>query len=218
MALLADSTLVFGVGDGFSYREHAQRLDSHLGKLVRLYRDGSVPTDNPFAARDDALPEIYSLGHRNPQGLVFDRERGVLYEHEHGPRGGDELNRIEAGANYGWPLATHGVDYTGARISPWTEREGMRASMLHWTPSIAPAGMALYRGDLFPDWRGSLFIAALAERTLRRIAFDDGVPGQQQQMLGGRNERLRDVREGPDGALYLLTDAPDGKLLRLLPE
>jgi glucose/arabinose dehydrogenase len=142
IAFLADETLVIGVGDGFVHREQAQRLDNHLGKLVRITRDGTVPPDNPFARRAGARPEIYSLGHRNPQGLVFDAERGVLYQHEHGPRGGDELNTIRAGANYGWPLASLGLDYTGARISPWTAYPRTEPPRWDWTPSIAPAGLA----------------------------------------------------------------------------
>lgn len=218
IAWLPDATLVIGVGDGFIHREHAQRLDSDLGKLVRIARDGSIPPDNPFLGRDGARPGIYSLGHRNPQAMVFDDARGELYEHEHGPRGGDEINRVEPGANYGWPLATFGVDYTGARISPWTQRDGMQAPLLHWTPSIAPAGMALYRGALFPAWQGSLFVTALAEKSVRRVPMRDGVPGTQEILFRELGERLRDVREGPDGALYLLTDSADGRVLRIVPK
>lgn len=217
LAWLPDATLVIGVGDGFIHREAAQKLDSHFGKLVRIARDGAVPTDNPFVARPGALPEIYSLGHRNPQALLFDRENGALYEHEHGPRGGDELNRIAAGKNYGWPLITHGIDYTGARISPWTERDGLEQPLLHWTPSIAPAGMTLYRGALFPSWRESLFVAALAEKSVRRVPMKNGVPGAQEILFTELDERFRDVREGPDGALLLLTDSDEGRVLRVLP-
>lgn len=217
MTWLADATLVIGVGDGFIHREAAQKLDTHFGKIVRITREGSVPPDNPWVGRAGALPDIYSLGHRNPQALVFDPASGVLYQHEHGPRGGDELNRIEAGKNYGWPLVSHGVDYTGARISPWTERAGLEQPRLHWTPSIAPAGMTLYRGARFPAWRDSLFVAALAEKSVRRVPLKDGVPGAQEILFAELDERIRDVREGPDGALYLLTDSAEGRLLRVVP-
>ena len=218
LAFLADETLVVGVGDAFILREQAQRLDNHLGKFVRLARDGSVPHDNPYVARADALPEIYSYGHRNPQGVVFDPSRNALYAHEHGPRGGDELNRITARGNYGWPLATFGLDYTGARVSPWTEYPDTIPPLLHWTPSVAPAGMTLYRGALFPAWQGSLFISTLVEKSVRRVPLRDGVPGEQEILFTEIGERLRDVREAPDGSLWLLTDAEDGRVLRVVPE
>ncbi len=218
IALLGDRTFAVGVGDAFTLREAAQQLDSHLGKIVRMGLDGSVPRDNPFVAREGALPEIYSLGHRNPQGLVFDAASGVLYAHEHGPRGGDEINRIEAGINYGWPIATYGIDYTGAQISPWTEYEGMQSPLLHWTPSIAPSGMTLVRGAMFPAWRGSLLVSALAEKSVRRVPMDDGVPGKQEILFAELGERLRDVREAPDGAIWLLTDSARGRVLRVVPE
>lgn len=217
IAQLADDTLVIGVGEGFIYREAAQDLRSHLGKFVRVAPDGGVPADNPFGGRDDARAEIYSFGHRNPQGVVFDPRGGVLYAHEHGPRGGDELNLITPGSNYGWPLATRGIDYTGARISPWREYEGSQPPLLHWTPSIAPAGMALYRGERFPAWKDSLLVATLVEKSVRRIALVDGVPGAQETLFTELGERLRDVRSGPDGAIYLLTDRSDGRVLRVVP-
>ncbi|MGD9387668.1 MAG: PQQ-dependent sugar dehydrogenase, partial [Gammaproteobacteria bacterium] len=143
MAFLGDGTLVAGLGDAFDYREEAQRLDSHTGAIVRIRPDGGVPPDNPFVGNPEALPEIYSYGHRNVQGLVFDPDTGRLWAHEHGPRGGDELNLVQPGRNYGWPVATFGVDYSGARISPYTSRPGMEDPLIHWTPSIAPAGMTL---------------------------------------------------------------------------
>lgn len=220
MAWLPDGTLLMGLGDGFDYREQAQQLDSHLGKIIRIATDGSIPADNPFVQQPQALPEIYSLGHRNVQGLVVDAASGRLWAHEHGPRGGDEINLIEAGHNYGWPLATHGVDYTGARISPYRELPGLVAPTLVWTPSIAPAGLALYQGDLFPHWQGSLFIAALAERSVRRVApaADGSIDETAQELLFTElGERIRDVRAGPDGALYLLTDSAEGRLLRITP-
>ena len=218
IALLGDDTFVVGVGDAFTLREDAQKLDNHMGKFVRVGLDGSVPADNPFVGREDALPEIYSLGHRNQQGLVRDEASGALYAHEHGPRGGDEINRIEAGINYGWPVATFGVDYTGAQISPFSEYEGMRSPLLHWTPSIAPSGMTLMRGTMFPAWRGSLLVSALAGKSVRVVPLADGLPGTQETLFAELGERLRDVREAPDGAIWLLTDSGKGKVLRVVAQ
>ncbi|MBS3743146.1 MAG: PQQ-dependent sugar dehydrogenase [Wenzhouxiangellaceae bacterium] len=217
MTFLPDGTLLIGLGDGFDFREQAQLLDNHFGKIVRIDTDGSAPSDNPFVDTEGALPEIYSYGHRNVQGLLYDSETGIVWQHEHGPRGGDEINRIRPGENYGWPVATHGIDYSGALISPYESRPGMVDPELVWTPSIAPAGMTIYRGDLFPKWAGDLFVSALAGRHLRRIELIDRNPEQQQVMLAERDLRLRDVRAGPDGALYLLVDASDGKILRIRP-
>lgn len=218
LALLPDGTLVFGMGDGDGERTDAQRLNTHLGKLLRIRTDGSVPADNPFVGQPGALPQIYSRGHRNPQGLgVVPGAGGGLFAHEHGARGGDELNRIEPGLNYGWPLTTHGVNYSGTRITPFQTLPGITPPLLHWTPSIAPAGMAWYDGALFPAWRGSLFVAALKARSLRRVALKDGQPAAQETLLSELGERLRDVRAGPDGALYLLTDSNAGRVLRLSP-
>jgi len=213
MAFLPDGTLLVSVGDGFDYREHAQRLDSHLGKIIRLEDDGSVPADNPFVDRDNALPEIFSLGHRNPQGLVVEPDTGRIWAHEHGPRGGDELNLIRAGANYGWPLVTRGVDYSGARVTPFTSRPGMIEPKLGWTPSIAPAGMSRYVGSRFAGWQGDLLVASLVEKTIRRVSLE-GERVVADEPLGleiGR--RLRDVRVGPDGALYLLVDEKRGEII-----
>ena len=217
MALLGDGTLVVGMGDGNLERTDAQRLHTHLGKIMRIGRDGSVPADNPFVGRAGALPEIYSLGHRNPQGMVSLPGEGVLYAHEHGSKGGDELNRIERGANYGWPITTGGVDYTGARITPYRNYAGVTPPLLEWTPSIAPAGMAHYGGALFPAWRGSLFVTALKEKSVRRVPMEKGRPGTQETLFTELGERLRDVRAGPDGALYLLTDNAAGRVLRVVP-
>lgn len=217
MAQLADGSLVIGLGDGFAFREEAQNLKSHLGKLVRINRDGSVPADNPLVGRDDALPEIYSYGHRNVQGLLIDANDGTIYAHEHGPRGGDEINRIRPGRNYGWPLVTYGLDYTGAVVSPYTERPGLEPPLLHWTPSIAPAGFALYRGDAFPQWRDSVLVSALAARQVRRIPLRGGEPGAQEVLFAELGQRLRDVRVAADGGLYLLTDANPGEVLKIDP-
>lgn len=195
--------LMLTLGDGFDYREDAQKPDSHHGKIVVFPMTGGAPV-------------VWSLGHRNVQGLVRDPASGTIYAHEHGPRGGDEINRIEQGANYGWPVATFGVDYSGAVISPHTSRPGMVDPLLVWTPSIAPSGMTLYGGSLFPDWRGDLFVSALAGRQLVRMRLGTGAPTQE-VLLENLRERLRDVAEGPDGALWVLTDGSRAKLLRITP-
>ncbi|MEX0915720.1 MAG: PQQ-dependent sugar dehydrogenase [Wenzhouxiangellaceae bacterium] len=218
MTFLPDGTLLIGLGDGFDFREQAQKLDNHFGKIVRIHTDGSVPADNPFVDTEGALPEIYSYGHRNIQGLVHDAETDTVWQHEHGPRGGDEINIIEPGKNYGWPVATHGIDYSGAMVSPYKTRPGMVDPELVWTPSIAPAGMTLYRGDLFPQWRGNLFVTALVAGHIRRIELRGDTVGDQKIMLDDLDKRLRDIRIGPDGALYVLTDAADGEVLRLTPD
>lgn len=217
ITLLPDSSLLMPTGDGFTYREDAQKLDILLGKIVRIHRDGSVPNDNPFAGRDDARPEIWTYGHRNPQAILVDPVSGNVYAHEHGPRGGDELNLIEPGRNYGWPAITHGRDYNYASITPYTEYPGMEQPLVDWTPSIAPAGMTIYRGDLFTDWRGDLFVAALVERAIRRLDMENGQVVGQELLFSELGERMRDVRVGPEGALYLLTDSTDGRVLRVTP-
>ena len=217
MCFLADGTLAIGLGDGFNYREAAQDLSSDLGKLIRIHADGVIPDDNPIRGRNGALAEIYSFGHRNIQGMVCDHATDRLIAHEHGPRGGDEINQIVPGANYGWPLATFGLDYSGAQISPFTEVERTRPPLLHWTPSIAPSGMAMVSGELFPQWRGDLLVTALAAKTLVRVRLDGRIVVEQQRLLEDLGERLRDVRMGPDGAIYLLTDSPEGRVLRLSP-
>jgi aldose sugar dehydrogenase len=214
MAFLADGTLVVGLGDGFDFREDAQRLDSHTGTIVRINPDGSVPDDNPFLGRDDALPEIYSYGHRNVQGIVFDPVNGILWAHEHGPRGGDELNMILPGRNYGWPIATFGVDYTGARVTPYTSWPGMEDPLIDWTPSVAPSGMTLYLGGQFPEWQGDLLVTTLVARDVRRVTVDGHRVTGQHVLFSEIGQRLRDIKTGPDGALYLLTDQPDGRVLR----
>jgi len=214
LALMPDSTLLITVGEGFDYREKAQSLDNHFGKLIRLNKDGTVPADNPFIGREDALPEIWTYGHRNPQGLLVSAD-GTVWLHEHGPRGGDELNRIEPGKNYGWPAITHGVDYSGAYVSPFTEAEGMEQPVIYWSPSIAPGGFCEYQGDLFPEWKGNLFVAALAEKSVRRLAMENGKVKSQETMFTELDQRIREVRAGPNGYLYLLTDSDEGKMLRV---
>lgn len=216
LALMPDSTLLITVGEGFDYREQAQFLDNHFGKLIRINKDGSIPTDNPFRGFEGVLPEIWSYGHRNQQGLLISVD-GTVWLHEHGPRGGDELNRIEPGKNYGWPAITHGMDYSGAYVSPFTEAEGMEQPVTYWVPSIAPSGFCEYLGDVFPEWKGNLFVAALVEKSVRRLVMKDGRVQSQEIMFTELDQRIREVRAGPDGYLYLLTDSDEGKILRVSP-
>jgi glucose/arabinose dehydrogenase len=217
MAFLGDGTLVLTLGDGGARREEAQNLSNHLGSVVRLDRDGKPPADNPFVQQPGAAPEIYSFGHRNVQGIANDPVTGDLLITEHGPRGGNEINRIVAGGNYGWPLVTGGIDYPFARVSPFTRLDGYLDPILQWTPSIAPSGLAIYDGALFPAWRGDLFVPALKERAVRRVLRKQGRIIGQQLLLADRNERMRDVRVAPDGSIYVLTDGLEAQLLRLLP-
>ena len=218
IAFLRDGTFALGIGEGFEYREKAQDLSSDLGKIVRLNDDGTVPHDNPFVGQPSVRPEIYTWGHRNPQGLLFDAQRGILYETEHGPRGGDELNIIVAHRNYGWPVITYGMDYSGAYVSPYMQRPGLEQPVIYWTPSIAPSGLAIYRGEKFPAWKGDLFAGALSFRHLRRIHLDEqGNVVDQEQLLNDLRWRIRDVRAPADGYLYVCTDEDDGRVLRLEP-
>ncbi|MBC7185134.1 MAG: PQQ-dependent sugar dehydrogenase [Marinobacter sp.] len=217
MAWLPDGTLVVTLGDGFDFREEAQNLSSHLGKVVRLNPDGTAPVDNPFIGREGVLPEIYSYGHRNVQGLFYDAVEARLIAHEHGPRGGDEINLLEPGKNYGWPVITYGIDYTGAMVTPHTDYKGMEQPLLHWTPSIAPSGMTRYRGSLFPAWQGSLLVGALADRSVHRVELSGRQAKDVEVLFEDLGERIRDVVTGPEGALYLLTDSPSGRLLRVVP-
>ena len=204
-------------GDGFDFREQAQALDSLLGKVLRINTDGSIPDDNPFVGRSDARPEIFTYGNRNPQAVVVTRA-GKVWVHEHGPRGGDELNLIAPGRNYGWPAITYGMDYSGAYVSPFTSADGMEQPIVQWTPSIAPAGMTEYQGDAFPEWQGNLFVAALAEKTVRRLTLDGNAVATQEIMFADLDTRFRDVRTGPDGFIYLLTDSDSGKVYRVSPK
>jgi aldose sugar dehydrogenase len=214
---MPDGTLFLTMGDHFTYRDEAQNLGNHLGKIVRIRPDGSAPPDNPFAERKGALPEIWSYGHRNAQGAALNPASGKLWMHEHGPRGGDEINVPEAGKNYGWPVIGYGIDYSGAKIHESTRKAGMEQPIYYWVPSIAPSGMAFYTGDLFPAWKGNLFVGALAGQVLVRLELDGERVVKEERLLRELGERIRDVRNGPDGALWLLTDNANGRVLRVTP-
>jgi glucose/arabinose dehydrogenase len=211
-----DGKLFVTLGERYSVRDSAQDLGTHLGKIVRITKDGKVPADNPFVGRKGALPDIWSYGHRNPQGATLHPVTGALWEIEHGPRGGDEVNLPEAGRNYGWPVITYGREYSGPAIGEGTAKAGMEQPLYYWVPSIATSGMTFYSSDVYPEWKGSLFVGALAAQLVARLEFgaDGKVKAEERFPVG---QRVRDVRQGPDGALYLLTDEDAGKLLRLTP-
>jgi aldose sugar dehydrogenase len=222
---LPDNTMLVAIGDGGNpplqiegnlARKQAQNLRSHLGKVVRLNDDGTIPRNNPFATDGRATPAIWSYGHRNIQGMALDRATGRVWATEHGSRGGDELNWVEAGKNYGWPLVTHSQEYGGGEISPERSRPGLVDPTLVWTPAIAPSGLAVYQGDRVPSWKGTLFAGGLVSRSVRWIRLDASgkVMNQQEIDIG---QRVRDVRQSPDGLIYVLTDATNGQLIRLEP-
>jgi glucose/arabinose dehydrogenase len=218
LAFLPDNSILLGIGEGFDFREEAQRPQTHLGSYVHLAGDGT-PFPSPFA---DAAPGVFSIGHRNPQAIVRDPVTGIVYSNEHGPRGGDEINILAQGGNYGWPIATHGTDYTGALVTPYTSYDGMVDPILFWLPSIAPSSMTIYHGAMFPEWDGDLLVTALihgdadvASGHLRRIDLEGGAVIGQEILLGELEARMRDVEVGPDGSIYVLTDEDDGRLIRL---
>jgi len=196
--------------------ERAQKLNDHAGKSIRLTDDGKVPPDNPFIKTAGAKPEIWTYGHRNMQGAAIHPITGKIWTHEHGPQGGDEINILVPGINYGWPVITYGVNYgTGTKIGEGTEKAGMAQPIYTWVPSIAPSGMAFYSGNYFPKWKGNLFVGALAKQSLVRLTLDGEKVVSEERLFVNKLGRIRDVREGPDGHLYLLTDATDGELIRL---
>jgi glucose/arabinose dehydrogenase len=208
--------LFISLGD-HGERDSAQDLGSHMGGLIRLHDDGRIPADNPFVDREGARPEIYSYGHRNAQGIALHPDTGAVWLHEHGPRGGDEINLPEAGLNYGWPVTTHGREYHGPTIGPAPPQPGYASPIHHWTPSIAPSGMAFLRGSAFPKWAGDLFVGALVQRHLQRLRFAGTELLEQERLLEDLGWRIRDVRSGPDGHLYLLPDENPASLVRLVP-
>lgn len=221
---LPDKSLLMSIGDGGNppisfngenIRNQAQNRGTHFGKIVRLKDDGTPHPDNPFANQPGAKPEIWSLGHRNIQGMTRDPVSGRIWANEHGSRGGDELNMIEGGHNYGWPEVTYSIEYWGPKISNETSRPGITDPLLVWTPSKAPSGLTFYTGDIYPQWKGDLFSGALKFHQIRHIDLDGTrVAGEEKLTIG---QRVRDVRQGPDGYLYVLTDEDDGALLRILP-
>jgi glucose/arabinose dehydrogenase len=211
-----DGTLFITTGDRYHRMADAQDPGNHLGSIIRINDDGTVPETNPFVNRANHQAEIYSYGHRNVQGITLNPTDQSIWAHEHGPRGGDEVNRLKPGANYGWPKITYGIDYSGEIISELTHAEGMEQPIVYWDPSIAPSGMAFYVGDRFPEWNGDLFVGSLVLTHLRRLEMDGDKVLSQEVLLKGM-ARIRDVRNGPDGYLYILTDEKDGKVLRLEP-
>ena len=220
IAIAADGSLFVTIGDRSSSPpwDQAQRLDTHLGKIVHITADGAAAPGNPFASTPGALPEIWSMGHRTEEGLTFDAN-GQLWETEHGPRGGDELNKIEAGKNYGWPVIVHGIDYPGTTIGEGiTAKAGLEQSRYYWDPVIAPSGLAFYTGSLFPTWKGSVLVGALRGTMLDRLTLDGDKVVSEEPLLTDLHARIRDVRIGPDGAVYVLTDESAGKFLKITPK
>lgn len=196
-------------------KENSQNLGNHLGKILRLHDDGRVPTDNPFVQNKNAKPEIWSYGHRNPQGVVYDRESNTLWAVEHGPKGGDELNKVERGKNYGWPVITYGIDYNGTPISDIQQKEGMEQPVRYWVPSIAPCGMAQVKGDKFPNWKDNFLVGALAHTHVARVEVKDGKFVKEEKLLE-KIGRVRAVEQGPDGLIYVATEGP-GMIVRISP-
>jgi glucose/arabinose dehydrogenase len=213
-----DGTLFVTQGDRQGYREQAQNLESGIGKLVRINPDGSIPKDNPFVGKSGARPEIYSYGHRSMQAAALHPETGRLWTVEHGARGGDELNHPEAGKNYGWPVITYGRDYSGASIGEGTAKAGMEQPVYYWDPVIAPSGAVWYTGDEYPGWKGSLFVGSMQPGALVRLVVENGKVTTEERYLGELGDRIRDVQQGPDGMLYVVTDEGDGRVLRVVPK
>lgn len=213
MAFTSDDLLLITTGDGFDFREHAQDLNSHLGKTIRINKDGSPAQGNPFPE----APKVWTYGHRNPQGLAIALD-GTVYLNEHGPKGGDELSVITKANNYGWPAITYGMDYNGAYVSPLTEYPGMQQPQHVWTPSIGPSGMAFYEGNKFPKWQNSLFVGALVDKEVRRLTVENQQVTAEETVFAELDARIRDIRVGPDGLLYIVTDGDPGTVIRVHPE
>jgi glucose/arabinose dehydrogenase len=210
-----DGTLFVTQGERYNYRQQAQDLDSGLGKIVRINPDGSIPRDNPFVGRRNARPEIWSFGHRNIQAAALHPDTGQLWTVEHGAKGGDELNHPQAGKNYGWPVITYGIDYSGASIGEGTSKPGMEQPVYYWDPVIAPSSMAFYTGNAFPDWKGCIFVGSLKPGLLVRLELKGNEVAREERYLAELHSRIREVEQGPDGFLYLLTDSDQGSILRV---
>jgi len=210
-----DGTMLITQGDRQAYREQAQDLSSGLGKVVRINTDGTIPRDNPFVERDGVRPEIWSYGHRSMQAAALHPETGQLWTVEHGAAGGDELNHPEAGKNYGWPVITYGRDYNGRSIGEGAVKEGMEQPVYYWDPVIAPSGMIFYTGDAYPGWRGSILVGSMTPGGLVRLQMNGAVVAKEERYLGDLRERIRDVQQGPDGLVYLITDNTNGRVLRV---
>jgi len=215
IAFLNDGTLLLTSGDGYDHREKAQKLDNHFGKIIRINRDGTIPQDNPFILNQNALSDIYSYGHRNMQGLVV-TSSGLIFEHEHGPKGGDELNIIKPSLNYGWPAITYGIDYSGAVISPFTEKDGMEQPLFYWIPSIAPSDMIFYEKDVYPELKNNFLITGLVSKDVKQININDLTT--QKSLFSDLKSRLRNIQDSPKGYIYILTDGPNNKLIKILPK
>jgi glucose/arabinose dehydrogenase len=212
-----DGTLYVTLGERFNHSERAQDLSTTIGKVVRINPDGSAPRDNPFVNREGARPEIWSYGHRNVQAAALHPETGQLWTVEHGARGGDEFNHPEAGKNYGWPVISYGTHYSFLKIGEGTAKPGMEQPVYYWDPVIAPSGMVIYTGELFADWKNNFLIGSLTPGGLVRLIMKDGKVAQEERYLGDLRERIREVRQAPDGSLYLLTDSRAGQILRVTP-
>jgi glucose/arabinose dehydrogenase len=213
----SDGKMFITQGERFAYRDQAQNLSSLLGKVVRLNPDGSVPKDNPFVGQNGARPEIWSYGHRNVEAAAIDPRTGKLWTVEHGAMGGDELNHPEAGKNYGWPVITYGLDYNGSRIGIGAVKDGMEQPVYYWDPVIAPSGMIFYTGDKFPAWRNNIFVGGLASNALVRLVLENGRVTGEERYLHNLGERIRDVAQGVDGYVYVITDNGNGRILRVMP-
>jgi aldose sugar dehydrogenase len=216
LVFLRDGTLIVTLGDR-NRREYIADMKAQIGKLVRINRDGSIPKDNPFVGKADYSPDIYSLGHRNAQGATLNPATGELWTAEHGARGGDEINIPKAGKNYGWPVISYGREYSGGKIGEGSSKPSLEQPAYYWDPSIAPSGMTFYTGDKFPAWRGNLFVGALKFQLLVRLEIDGNRIVREERLLEDMGDRIRDVVQGPDGYLYLLTDESDGRILRIEP-
>lgn len=220
LAFMDDNSLLISSGDGFDYREDAQRKNNQMGKILRVLDTGETPTDNPYIGETEKnlSAAVYSIGHRNPQGLVYDLNRDLVFSNEHGPAGGDEINIIKRGDNYGWPIVTNGKDYSGAIITPFKKYQGMRQPLVDWTPSIAPSSLAIYNGVMFPQMRGDLLVSTLKAKEILWIQMQGNKVVDQQSFLSELGYRFRDIKVHPDGSLYVLVDNEQGKILRVTPK